>query len=366
MKVNFTDDSALNPSLLTTIKRKYSDDVAIESKINLSLLEQTKENIRCPLLNESCISVLNEERSLDKSKLFMSGIIGIGTGLAMMPIFNKEVKELSVYGIDVHDYKTAFIASTLNTLLLTSSVNTVNLYNHFIEDIHHQQLTNIQKVVSNLTKIGGVVSSIIPISMMWNIELHDQKVDQSKGFDKFITWAIVGTIPLLILKFVECYEMMDKLSKNNVLDSTGDKLITYTTTALSAVARGISFSVITSEIAKNMGFEDKTADNMGVLIGGILVNVIEAVNQHFNIKTMFEKRTNPMSSKEFAAGLFSAVEGLWFALPTVTVGLNYTSTWNPLLRGILFVPYLISKTTSEALNIYKAFNMKDNKINVVI
>jgi hypothetical protein len=59
--------------------------------------------------------------------LSSSAAIGIGAGLAMMPIYNHEVQELKTYDIDIHDYEIAFVISTINTLLLTSTCSITGL-----------------------------------------------------------------------------------------------------------------------------------------------------------------------------------------------------------------------------------------------
>lgn len=351
------------------VRRKHSEDRIDTHKLDLTIVgsERSSVVLERPLLNERSIALLNEDLhedrlGIDKAKAIIGGFAGLGTGLAMMPIFNREVKELDFYGLDIHASESLFITSTLNTLFFTSISNGVSLYDYITSDNH---TTSAQKAI--LT-VAGISSSLIPLSMLWNIELHNQEVNQSKGFDKFIAYASISTIPLLILKLVECYELIEKVRLNKFeLESTGDKLINYGINTISFVARGISYKAITSELAHKMGFDEKSSEALGVIVGGLLANSVSAITEHLNIKSMFKKSDDSINKKQFLIGMLSAIEGLWFSLPTVTAGLRYTSNWNPLFKGILFVPYLISKGTTETLNLYKTFyNQQDHKIDRLV
>jgi hypothetical protein len=358
MKTHSIDCTSFKESVLTILpKRKCSEEAAITDQLDASQLELNRptQTIERPLLDESSILLLNEdtreERAcLDKTKVLLSGLVGLGVGLAMMPILNRELKELEFYGLDIHASEKLFIASTLNTLLLASATNAVNFYTHFTTK---QESSCLEKAALTGT---GVLSSAIPMAMLWNIELHDQKVAQSSGFDKFIAWAAVSSIPLMLAKLVEGYELLEKTKANSFdLESVGDKIIHYGVNGISLVARGISYTAIATELACKMGFEEKDAEIAGVIVGGVLANMVSATTEYFDVKSLFKKSAGNMTAKEVCTGILAAVEGLWFALPTVTAGLKYTANWNPLARGLLFVPYLASRATTEGCNVYRAF-----------
>lgn len=367
MKVHSLNDSH-NLSLIP-IRKNSADDIIIP-KSDLILSERSNSVASNSLLHENSIVVLNKETHIHKTKSAMCGIMGIGAGIAMMPIFNHELHELDNYGINVHEYETLFIISTLNTLLLTSTCSIINSYKYFTDNEVTQQFSNNQKTALTVAKLGAVASSIVPLGLLWNVELHDQQVDNSEGFDKFVAWAAFSTIPLMVVKIIESYETMGKFVKGEYqelkLDSVGSKIMTYSIDILSAVARGLSFTAITSELCKNIGFEEDTANIIGIVVGGVLTNSVSAINEHFSMKNMFIKQDKPISAKKFAVGVVSAVEGMWFSLPTISAGLNFTSNWNPLLKGMLFAPYFVSKSVNEASNVYKTFAKKEPNINVSI
>lgn len=367
MKVHSLNDSH-NLSLIP-IRKNSADDIIIP-KSDLILSERPNSVSSNSLLHESSIVVLNEETHIDKTKSAMCGIMGIGAGIAMMPIFNHELHELDNYGINVHEHETLFIISTLNTLLLISTCSIINSYKYFTENEIQHALSSSQKVALTTSKIGAVATSLIPIALLWNIEFKDRQVDQSEGFDKFMAWAAFTTIPLMIAKIIENYEVMGKFVKGEYkelkLDSIGSKITTYSVDILSAIARGISFTAITSELCKNIGFEEDTANIIGIVVGGVLTNSVSAINEHFSMKNMFIKQDQPITTKKFAMGVVSAVEGMWFSLPTISAGLNFTSGWNSLLKGMLFAPYFVSKSVNEASNIYKAFSKKEPNINMAV
>jgi hypothetical protein len=356
MKAYSIDCTSFKDSSVTIIpKRKCSEEVAVAGQMDASQLELNRptQAIERPLLNESSVLILNETEErphIDKTRAALSGLVGFGAGLAMMPILNRELKELEFYGLDIHASKDLFIASTLNTLLLVGATNAVNFYTHLTTK---QESSCLEKAALTGT---GVLSSVIHTAMLWNIELHDQQVADSHGFDKFIAWAAVSSIPLMLTKLVECYELIEKTKANSFdLESVGDKLIHYGVNGISLVARGISYTAIATELACKMGFEEKDAEIAGVIIGGVLANMVSAASEYFDVKSMFKKSAGNMTVKQVCTGIIAAVEGLWFALPTVTAGLKYTANWNPLARGLLFVPYLASRVTAEAANVYRAF-----------
>lgn len=353
-------------------RRLSADDVINTKKSDISIASVPDNNLlseqmNVVLLEQEDISQAEKQDSqaINKKILLASTILGIGTGFAMMPIFNYEVRELENYGINIHQYESAFIISTINTLLVTTTCSIISLY-HYFNNSSNYNLDNLPKYQQIGSKICSVASSILPISLLWNIELHDQKVDKSEGFDKFIAWASFCTVPLLIFKTIEAYETICKVAKGTYksidLNSIGSKLITYGTCVLSALARGISFSSAITELAINIGLDQDTANILGILIGGILGSVSSAFIEYPAVKSLFKKYDTPITGKEIMTGIFSGIEGMWFGLPAVSVGLNATTNWNPLLRGIMFVPLFISRTSLEATSMYKTLNHKQGYI----
>lgn len=327
------------------------------------------------LLSDRSISLLSEHEKIAQNsiqepkmnKLLLAGtaLCGIGTGCAMMPIFNYELRNLKNFGIDVHQSEAFFVASTINTLMVITAQSTIGLYNYFNNkhDVHNLETT--QTNCAHITKAGSIVSSLLPVVLLWNIEINDQKASKSQGFDEFMQWATFTMIPLLIFKIVEIYEAMTKVIggayQDINLDSIGTKLITYGATILSAIARGISYSAATEELAKNVGFEEETAKTIGIVIGGVLSSIIPAITEYNSMKSLFKPQESHLTKTDITIGTLASLEGAWFALPTVSVGLNATSNWNPLLRFGLFTPYFVNKAISEANNIYNTYKSVKSK-----
>jgi hypothetical protein len=379
MKVHNFDDkrlSLLEVPKVQESKRRLSADDILSRNVNRTLKLSHISNVGN--ISEASSIALIEQNSHDqeelpqhnsginKKLLFTSSLCGIGVGLAMMPIFNNEIWNLENYGIHIHEYEAAFIVSTINTLLVTSACSILSLYHYFNTTHEVEELTSSQKTALNVGKVGAVASSILPVALLWNIELHDQQVSESSGFDKFVAWAVFTTIPLLILKIVEAYEAMSKVIKgeydNINLDSIGSKLVTYGTAVLSATARGIAFSAATEELANNIGFDEDTSKVLGILIGGILGSVVSGITEHMSVKSLFKTTEGNFSKREIATCMLSAAEGMWFALPTVSVGLNATKSWNPLLRGGVFAPFFVSKAVTEATSMYNALTPKKSHV----
>ena len=322
---------------------------------SISLLSEHEEIVQNPI----------QEPKINKLLLASTALCGIGTGCAMMPIFNYELRNLENFGIDVHQSEAFFVASTINTLMMITAQCTIGLYHYFNNkhDIHHLEAG--QTNCLHITKAGSIVSGLLPVVLLWNIEINDQKVSKSQGFDEFIQWATFTMIPLLIFKIVEIYEAMTKVIggayKDINLNSIGSKLITYGTTALSSIARGIAYSAATEELAKNIGLEEETAKIMGIVIGGVFSSVIPSITEYNSMKSLFKPQENQLTKTDIAIGTLASLEGAWFALPTVSVGLKATSNWNPLLRFGLFTPYFFNKAISEGSNIYNTYKSVKSK-----
>lgn len=352
-------DDILSKNVNRTFKISHISNVGnISESSSVALIEQNS--------HEQEEELLQHNRGVNKKLLLASSLCSVGVGLAMMPIFNNEVWELDNYGIHIHEYEAAFIVSTINTLLVTSVCSILSLYNYFNNAHEAAELTNSQKVALNFGKVGSVATSILPLALLWNIEFHDQQVSGSSGFDKFIAWAAFTTIPLLIFKIVEAYEAMSKVVNGEYddinLDSIGSKSVTYGLSVLSAAARGIAFSAATEELAKNIGFDEDTSKALGILIGGVLGSVVSGITEYMSVKSLFRKTDGGFSKREVATSILAAAEGMWFALPTVSVGLNATKNWNPLVRGGIFAPYFVSKALTEASSMYNALKPKQSHI----
>lgn len=142
-----------------------------------------------------------------------STILGAGVGLAMMPIFNREVKNLENYGINIHENTTSFAISTINTLIIAGCSTGFYLYNYFInhqENTKQEEPNKCKTAILTLCKIGSIVSALIPVSMLWNVELNNQKVEGTHGFDQFVAWATFTSAPLLIFKTFYTHNKVSK------------------------------------------------------------------------------------------------------------------------------------------------------------
>lgn len=327
-------------------------------------------------LFENLIGVQSEQVivpsiGVNKKLAAASFIIALGTGFASMPIFNKEIKNLENFNINIniHEYESTFIISTLNTLLAITSHNNFSSYKFFNEYKEPSQESN-KTVITAIGKIGAAISSAIPIALLWNIELKDQAYDGSYGFDKYVMWAAFTTLPLLATKSIKSYESFSKiLTTNNEhhLTSIGDKIFTYGITAISVLARSLAFTHITTEFAKNIGFEDDAADVIGISLGGVIASAIVGLSEYSSLKKLFKPNMEGLTKKDILIGSFSAVEGAWFSLPFISAGLKYVESWNPLLKGAIFAPFFISHTISEGTVINDSFQyaFSSNDIEVI-
>jgi hypothetical protein len=342
-------------NVVINAKRRFSlDDNLLPSHIP----DQLEQNIQ----SQSSLNSNNVGSSCKKKALIggLSAFIGLGVGMAMMPIFNEEVEHLDRYGIDVHENSSLFTISTLNTLFLMSSYAAFFLYKFFSHsDNEEHELTEFQTKSLVACKALAGAASIAPLVMLWNIEFDNQEVEGTSGFDQFMAWAAISSIPLIIFKALGNYEETSEFVKHELvnaheLNSLGSKIAVYGIDSIALVARCITYMHLTNELLENIGLHKEASLALSIITSGVISNAVVAVNEHSKLKKLFLPHKEHIGAKEVALGVFSAAEGCWFALPLVSAGLEATDGWNPLLRGGLFVPMFISHANLEANGIFNA------------
>lgn len=297
----------------------------------------------------------------------LSGSIGLGTGLAMMPVFNKELTSIDKFGINIHANKTAFITSTINTLAVTTPAITLPTY----KELSNKTIYDISQKQKLLFKVALGLSAIPPllqVSQLWNTELHDQEVAKSSGFDEYIAWATCTTIPLLAGQIIKnlnnVRDFTYGLKPNHELDSLGSKVFVYSTSFLSTLGRAIAYTHAIKTFFDNLGCDENFSLSLGIILGGLLGSSINGIIEFNNIKSLFSKSTDNLSKKEIALGVLCGIEGAWFSLPTISDGLEMTENWNEFLQALIFFPTFISRAIHESTLLYNS--LQPDKDNVLI
>lgn len=282
-------------------------------------------------------------------------IVASGTGLAMMPVFNHLVKNSEKFGINVHANETIFDISTINTFgvsLFSSFITT----NEFIKKHQEGEYTKDSPIIV-LSKISGSFSLLLPVGALWITELHNQKVANSSGFDEYIAWATFTTIPLITNQIVSSITNVNKSlaiqeqNKEGIL-SAGGQIITYGLSLASLVGRSITYTEICKSLILATGVSEEMALTLGIVTGGILATSGISILEHNVIKNLFEIPSTEFTVKKIAIGGFAFAQGVWFTLPLVSIGLDATNNWNPLLKGAVTIPLLASHTVLESTRIY--------------
>lgn len=374
---------SIDPSLLES---SASDFIAAKRKQRLQeIVEESKEfeedlNIRNNNLTNFNISDNHEEVLLTSEKnhfynkpnvqkslkLLVSTMLGAGTGLAMLPIFNDSVRELENFGIDIHDKDALFISSTINTGVIYSAINILLVY-HFINDhkkeaedfvdVDNSRIKYLKKAVLPLSILG----STTPLSLLWKTELENQNFTGEDGFNAFIAWATFTTLPLVICKTIENYETIlttieSYKTKHIELDSLGSKIFTYGTTLLSFIGRGIAYTSLSKFMFKEIGFDEDEAIVFSSIIGGLLMNSIKGATEFHNLQSLFDKTLHQNNYMDYVKGIFSIIEASWFALPITAVGIDAMKDYNTFLKAMLFTPLFLSTMIAEANTIYETIH----------
>lgn len=292
--------------------------------------------------------------SYDALKIIaVSSIVAGGTGMAMMPIFNNLVKNMSIFGIDIHDNKIAFDLSTTNTFLVASFSSFVSMYDYIKKYKTISSKPDSLMVV--FCKFGACCSLILPLELLWITELNDQKIGNSSGFDKFMAWATFSTLPLVSSQIIKAISEIDNTLEGNTKpslpQSIGSKLITYGLPCVSLIGRALAFTEISKTLALRMGLSADAALGIGISTGGMVAASGQAILEYNTGRNLFNVDTK-LTLPKLITGAVCLAEGIWFSLPLIAVGLTATTDWNPLLRGALFTPLLLSNASFEATNLH--------------
>ncbi len=318
-------------------------------------------------LNKSLTKLRENNCLFDKVKcnkvklvqLALSGIVGIGTGLAMLPIFDAEINDLEDAGLNIDKYNITSIAVSVNTLLLFSSVATISLYHYMKEKNNDANITELKKVALEVSKVAAMCATILPVSQLWATEISNQEITGSEGFNEFIAWATITTVPLCIFKSIEAYDYLKDFILNKLdsipLDTVGSKLFVYMPTVLSATGRFIAYSASASYLGTEIGLSSEFSVAMGILIGGIAGSTVIGIGEYNSLKYLFSEREHPLSWKQKVGAALCMGEGVLLTLPLVTTGMEAVKEWSPYIKGILFAPLFLSHAIYEGRSIYKAF-----------
>ena len=318
------------------------------------------------IVTDTIIKLKEHNKCLDKFsctkiklvQLAISGIVGIGTGLAMLPIFDSEVQELSEAGLIIDEYNVASIGVSINTLAIFSTVSTIALYHYMSHRDHKDESTPFQKIALDIAKVASLCSAILPVSQLWAIEVTNQSIVGSSGFDEYLAWATFTTLPLCIYKSLEAFEHLSDFVLNKLhhinLDSIGSNLFVYMPTLLSATGRFIAYTASAAYLGTELGMGEELSLVMGSLIGGVAGSSVIGVAEHNSLKWLFEKREENTTWKQKLGGAICALEGILLTLPLVTTGMEAVKEWNPVFKGMIFSPLFISHSIYEGRCIYKA------------
>lgn len=297
-------------------------------------------------------------------KAIPSVIIGAGTGMAMTPIFNHLIKESEFFGQDIHKNDYVYAISSLNTVLIYSTTATLASYYYFkSSSLNTTYTSNCTKVSIYGAKICGSMAALIPLSLLWGVELQNQNHSHSSGFDQFLAWATFTTLPLTLYKSIDASRSIDKIyiNRDNInLNSTGAKAFVYTPIAISLVGRFIAYGYASYNMCKAFGLDDTSSMALGA-IGGSSAAISTSVLEYNALKGLFKKHPE-YNCKNVVGGIFSAIEGAWLAIPTVSVGLAAISGWNPFVKATIFAPLFFTDTALQASNIYNAGDDFDSSV----
>lgn len=351
----------------TTVEQLNNSTLVEDEQDNRTILVLSREKEIYPIISKHDSSQTNQSTEnkrkeyTKKAAIVLSSLyVASGSGMALMPLLNEELETLENFGINIHNHPAWLILSTVNTGLLIGACAGIASYHAFTHEQEKSNLTNNQKLIAFIAKAGAAMSTLLQLGLMWNIEIENQRVEGSSGFDQFMAWAAFSTTPLIVYNTIEGSEKIKKIlsgKDHQTLNSLGEKLVIYGITATSFIPRSMAYTAITKQVLEHIGLEETPASAVGIGLGGILAASFSAIVEYASLKEIFKNRDEPYSLKEKLLGTLSSVEGAWFSLATISKALKSVPYWNALLDGALFFPYFVSRTVHESTSIFDTFSL---------
>lgn len=311
--------------------------------------QQASRNIACCVLKEML-------------KLFFATSVGAG----MMPIISNSVYKLENYGIYINDTEPLLVTSTINTMGIYGLLGYMKISGLLdVDNEPHQELTSCQKLMLHGSKIASVLSSALPITQLWQIELNNQAIADSSGFDEYIIWAIICTIPLLIYRTIKAYKALEKRICGNAtpvpLDSAGQRIFTIGVSILAQIARSIIYTYSVSELASRSGLSEELSFVIGIICGGIIASSVIGMMEFSSLKSLFKRQEDSPTFKELALGALCIAEASWFTLPLMSTSADSLKDCNLLVKSALLTSLFISHTAKEANSMYHSVNSRTSE-----
>ncbi len=320
------------------------------SQLNIPLIESARQeasrNVLCCVLKEML-------------KFFFATSVGAG----MTPIISNSVYKLENYGIYINDTKPLLVASTINTIGIYGLLGYMKISGILDGDNEtYQELTSFQKLMLHGSKIASVLSSVLPITQLWQIELNNQAIADSSGFDEYIIWAIICTIPLLIYRTIKAYKTLEKRICGNVtpvpLDSAGQRIFTIGISILAQIARSIIYTSSVSELVSRAGVSEEVSFIIGIVCGGVIASSVIGMMEFSSLKSLFKRHEDSPTFKELALGVLCTTEASWFTLPLMSTSADSLKDCNLLVKSALLTSLFISHTAKEANSMYNSVNSR--------
>lgn len=192
---------------------------------------------------------------------------------------------------------------------------------------------------------------------MWKIELNNQKISESSGFDQFMIWAIICTIPLLLYRTLKAYKSIEKRITNEVstafqLDSLGSKIFTIGTASLAEIARFIIYTYSVADLGKKAGLDENWSQIVGIVFGGLIASFVIGMMELSALKSLFQKQEESPTLKKTIIASACTLEAAWFSLPLISTGANALKDWNIFLQSGLLGTLFVSHTANEGCTMY--------------
>lgn len=169
--------------------------------------------------------------------------------------------------------------------------------------------------------IFNIAEAMVRLSMLVGIELSNQEVAGSDGFDIYMAWATAYGGAYIALRIIE--NNFFQLGDNNTLITLANseisccsKILVDAITLFSLIGRGAAYTAFENKFLQGLGVSEDVALPLSIIIGGIATNGLIGYINNGHMKALVSKIGNsPITCKAVIGTAFMMFEGCILTFP---------------------------------------------------
>jgi hypothetical protein len=211
----------------------------------------------------------------------------------------------------------------------------------------------------------------LSISALFSIELNNQDVVGSKGFDQYLAWATCYAMPLALSTFIQNNYFSLYGTEQLREDRCVAKLIVNTLAAISTFGRGVAGTLFAYDGLMSVGVPEDYALPISIISLGIVANLATTNTERLQlIQSVCTIDASDVTIKNGALFFISTLQGFLLALPQCTQAIIAVPRLSDdeHTQKVIYaftIPFVIKETlffTKLAFRAFSDFQLFNNQI----